>query len=132
MNCKHCESTNFKKNGNSYGKQRYLCKECKKTFFDTAPKYTKKDKHQAILMYLNNCGIRKIALFMGCSHTTIANWIRDAKRKLDKIIEEFEPNFSEKSDIIELDEIYTFVKKNKGERPYGLLILETRSVLLRL
>ena len=132
MKCKHCESKSFKKNGNCCGKQRYLCKECKKTFFDTPPKYTEKEKRQAILMYLNNCGIRKTALFVGCSHTTVANWIRDAKRELDKIIEEFEPNYSETPDVIELDEIYTFIEKNKGGQPFGLLTLGTQNVLLRL
>ena len=33
MTCTNCiYSKNFKKNGNSYGKQRYMCKDCKKSF----------------------------------------------------------------------------------------------------
>jgi hypothetical protein len=30
--CPHCESTNINKNGTIEGKQRYKCKDCKKTF----------------------------------------------------------------------------------------------------
>ncbi|VYS92838.1 Uncharacterised protein [Campylobacter ureolyticus] len=28
--CPHCKSTHFKKNGTTYGKQRYICNDCKK------------------------------------------------------------------------------------------------------
>ena len=68
------------------------------------------------MMYTNNCGVRKTALFIGCSATTIVNWVREAKYKIDKIVEESEPNYSETPDVIELDEIYTFVRKNETEQ----------------
>jgi hypothetical protein len=42
------------------------------------------------------------------------------------------PLYEQVPDVVELDEIYTFVKKNETECPFGLLILETKSVLLRL
>ena len=58
-------SCKIKKNGKSLGKQRYRCKECGKTFFDTKPKFTEELKQKAILMYLNNVGVRKTAMFMG-------------------------------------------------------------------
>jgi transposase-like protein len=83
-------------------------------------------------MYLNNCGIRKTALFIGCSRTTVMNWVRDAKHQLDEILKDYEPNYSDQPDIIEFDEIYTYVKKNKCGSSFGLLILGTQSVLLRL
>jgi transposase-like protein len=83
-------------------------------------------------MYLNNCGIRKTALFIGCSRTTVMNWVRDAKHQLDEILKDFEPNYSEQPDIIEFDEIYTYVQKNRGASSFGLLTLGTQSVLLRL
>ena len=115
MECNKCGSEKVKKNGKSLGKQRYQCKECGKTFFDTEPKYGKAIKRKAILMYLNNVGIRKTALFIGCSRTTVSNWVKEAKQKLDKKLYEFNPNYCEKNDIIELDEIYTFIKKNESE-----------------
>jgi transposase-like protein len=111
MECKKCKSEKVNKNGKRHKKQRYMCKECGATFKDTAEKYTREDKKRALLMYTNNCGVRKTALFIGCSPTTILNWVREAKRELDKMIEERDPNYSETPDIIELDEIYTIVQK---------------------
>jgi len=116
MECKKCKSEKVKRNGKRHNKQRYMCQECGKTFNETGAKYTEEDKKRALMMYTNNCGVRKTAKFIGCSPTTIVNWVREAKRKIDKEIEKSEPNYSETPDIIELDEIYTFVKKNETER----------------
>lgn len=54
-----------------------MCKECGKTFFKTFPKFSEETKNKAILMYVNNVGVRKIALFIGCSRTTISNWVKN-------------------------------------------------------
>ncbi len=132
MECKRCGSNKINKNGNSLGKQRYICKECGKTFFDTEPKFSEETKRKAILMYLNNVGVRKTALFIGCSRTTISKWVKKAKGQLDEMLKDFEPNYSENADIIELDEIYTYVKKNSTGQSYGLLILDSKSVLLHI
>ncbi len=34
LGCLHCDSTTVKKNGKYLGRQRYLCKDCGKTFND--------------------------------------------------------------------------------------------------
>ena len=68
-------------------------------------------------------------MFIGCSRTTVTNWVKKAKEKLDKKLKKFEPNYSQETDIIELDEIYTYVQKNKKEQSYGLLILDSKNVL---
>ena len=73
--------------------------------FDTKPKFSEELKQKAILMHLNNVGVRKTAMFMVCSRTTIMNWVKKAKEKLDKELKKFAPNYSKKTDIIELDEI---------------------------
>jgi transposase-like protein len=83
-------------------------------------------------MYLNNVGIRKCALFIGCSPQTIANWVANAAKILKGWIDERNALKEETPDIIELDEIYTFVQKKGGKRSYGLLILEMQNVLLRI
>ena len=84
MECKCCESWKIKKNGKSLEKQRYRCKECGKTFFDTKPKFSEELKKKAILMYLNNVGVRKTTMLIGCSRTTIKNWVKKANEKSDK------------------------------------------------
>ena len=120
------------KNGKNLGKQRYKFKECGKTFFDAKTKFSEELKQKAILMYLNNVGVRKTAMFIGCSRTTVTNWVKKAKEKLDKKLKKFDPNYSKKTDIIELDEIYTYVQKNKKEQSYGLLTLDSKNVLLHI
>jgi len=110
MKCRHCKSRNTRKNGKTKGKQRYLCKDCGRTFAGKPPKFSEKTKQKAIVMYLNNVGIRKIALFLECSPATVLYWIRQKHRKLT-----VSPEISTDKDIIEFDEIYTYcAKKNKG------------------
>ena len=110
MKCRHCRSTNTRKNGKTKGKQRYLCKDCGRTFAGKPPKFSANTKQQAILMYLNNVGIRKIALFLDCSPATVLYWIRQKHDKLKN-----SPDLSESADIIELDEIYTYCAQKNRE-----------------
>ena len=97
-----------------------------------APKFSEETKRLALLMYLNSVGIRKTALFLEASRTTVLNWIKQKHEILKSLLEDFEPDASETADIIEMDEIYTFVKKNSAGRSFGLLSLGEKSVLLRL
>lgn len=54
-------------------------------------------------------------MLTGCSRTTITNWVKKAKEKLDEELKKFKTNYSQKADIIALDEIgiYAYVQKNK-------------------
>ena len=130
--CPHCQSNKVRKNGKNRGTQRMLCTNCGKTFPQKPKRYTKEDKYKALMMYLNNVGIRKIALFFGVSATAVLKWIKNAHVLLQELLANFNPLVSEKADIIELDEIYTYVKKRKIEQSYGLLILDDKCVLLHL
>ena len=130
--CPHCKSDKVRKNGKNRGTQRMLCSVCGKTFPLEPKRYTKEDKYKALMMYLNNVGIRKIALFFGVSAPAVLKWIKNAHELLQELLESFNPLVSDKADIIELDEIYTYVKKRKIEQSYGLLILGDKSVLLHL
>jgi len=132
MNCKHCGNEKIRKNGTNLGIQRYKCNSCGRTFGAQPPKFSKETKQQAILMYLNNVGIRKIALFVGASPPAILKWIKQKHIILQGLIQNFQPEISENADIIELDEIYTFVQKNGNGQSFGLLTLDRKSALLRL
>ena len=65
-------------------------------------------------MYLNNVGIRKVALILGASFGAVSKWIRNAHKLLQELLNNFNPLVSEKTDTIELDEMYTYVKKKKN------------------
>ena len=83
-------------------------------------------------MYLNNTGIRKITLFFEVSTPAVLHWIKNAHKLLKELLEYFNPLVSEKTDIIELDEVRTYVKKRKIEQSYGLFTLSGKSVLLHI
>jgi transposase-like protein len=62
-------------------------------------------------MVLNNVGIRKITLFLGLNPSTVLSWVRRRHTGLAAMLEKSDPAHTEKTDLIEMDEIYTFVKK---------------------
>ena len=132
MNCKHCGSEKTRKNGVSRGYQRHKCNTCGRTFSGTPEKFSKETKRMAVWMTLNGVGIRKTALLLKTSHVNVLNWMKKAHELMLDSLEKSNANYSEEVDIIELDEIYTFVKKRGGDARYGLLILDGKSVLLRL
>ena len=115
MECKKCKSKHTRKHGTTQiGTQRYRCNNCGKTFTFTEPKFSNAIKAVAVKMYLNNVGFRKIALFVGASHQAVQNWVRAAHISLENRTDGLLDEMTERPDIIELDEIYTYVKKTKS------------------
>jgi len=134
MQCTRCGSREYVKNGKFNGHQRYLCKKCNRTFSDKVRKYTYDDKEKCIEMYLDNSGIRICARRMKCSPSLVIRWIKEFAGKLRANIESAVDKLPDNQlpDIIEMDEIYTRVKKGLIKSKYGLLILETEVKLLRM
>jgi hypothetical protein len=63
-------------------------------------------------MRLNNVGIRKIARFTGASPASVIKWIRAAHQQLARCLHQVADEVEhQEPDIIEMDEIYTCVKK---------------------
>jgi hypothetical protein len=64
----------------------------------------------------------------------VVRWIREFAVNLRRKLEKAQADFPADKipDVIEMDEIYTRVKKGEIEFPYGLLILGTEVKLLRL
>jgi transposase-like protein len=84
-------------------------------------------------MCLNNVGIRKAALFMGCSSSMPVRWVREFAENLRRQLAHANNVLDEKiPDIIEMDEIYTRIKKGAINCPYGLLILDNEVRLLHM
>ena len=82
-------------------------------------------------MYLNNVGIRKAAKFMRCSPSLLVRWVREFAKNLRLQLKEADTKLETGiPDIIEMDEIYTRVKKGAIEYRYGLLILGNEVRLL--
>lgn len=132
--CTHCGSFNFVKNGSYNGVQRYKCCNCLCYFSSKPRKFSYDDKSRALDMYLNNVGIRKIARFMGCSSPLILKWIREAAHNLRQEVERASESMKLNMlpTVVEMDEIYTIVKKRSIVPSYGLLIAEGQVRLLHI
>ena len=134
--CRHCGSERIIKTGHRDGQQKWRCKDCGKFQgeVDRREKYTEKERQTAIDLYLERCGFRRIARILSgifnrhVCYQTVIQWIKkEAKR-----IENLEPKKEENIQILEMDELYTYIKKNQIKSEFGLLSIGTGFVLLRL
>ena len=135
MNCKFCESKKVTKNGYSRGVQRYRCKRCGKNCISGdkrgSQKYPAETKNMVIKMYLNNCGLRRISAIINIPLTTVFSWVKMAGQIVDKMVKD-KKHEKEKIEILEMDELYTYIKKKKTKYEYGLLLIGTDSKMLHL
>jgi transposase-like protein len=112
MHCRHCESTDLIKRGSKGGYQRYMCRDCGRYGTDRAPKFSAETKAMAIQMYMNSMGIRAIGRVLKASPATVLNWIRKEHAALQVQQAGKSPLYTGAPDIIEMDEIYTYIQKN--------------------
>ena len=129
--CKGCKSEAIVKNGKQDGVQRYKCNSCGSVFRGKEAKYSSDFKLEAIMMYINSMGIRAIARVKKVHNSVISIWIKQmgqvAKEAFYEKIKEVQPS---DISIMELDELFTYVKKKKIKRMYLVLLTETGSELL--
>lgn len=107
--CIHCNSKCVK-NGSAYGKQRYLCKSCKKTFVDsyTYQAYST-DTNCNIKEHLKEgCGIRNIARLLKLSTTTVLKRILQIAKDISKPMILMGQEY-------ELDELCTYVRAKEHQ-----------------
>jgi hypothetical protein len=75
-------------------------------------------KKDALILYLEGLGFRSIGRVLHVSHVTVFNWIKAFGEKLDE--------FRNQSGIqvIELDEVHTYIGQKKTIAGFGLLLVE--------
>jgi transposase-like protein len=129
--CKKCKSKDIVKNGNQDEVQRYKCKTCGSVFRGKDAKYSSEFKLEAIMMYINSMGIRAIARVKKVHNSVVSLWIKQmgevVKSAFHEKINEIQPSHI---NILELDELFTYVKKKKIRRIYLVLSTETALELL--
>lgn len=144
LKCKYCNSNRINKMGILNGKQRYLCRDCKRTFregIDKRMKHTEEQKMKVIKMYLENMGIRSIERLEKIHNSVISYWIRQFGKIIkERVMKENENNnnnipndikeIKKEIEILEGDEIVTYIKKKlKATKDnkisgYGYLLTE--------
>ena len=112
MRCPQCEGTDLIKRGKKAGHQRYVCRSCGRYCTDSQPKFSAQTKAMAIEMYMNSMGIRAIGRVLGASPAAVLKWIRKEHAALRHKLAQAAPPQTGTADIIEMDEIYTYVQKN--------------------
>lgn len=105
--CPKCTSTNIRKDGKVNGKQRWLCKDCTYHFSVMHIGKPSKLKEDAIKLYLEGLGFRAIGRFLGVSHVSVFNWVKEAGTKLDNL------ESSSEIAVIELDEMHSYIGTKK-------------------
>ena len=115
--CRHCGSERIIKTGHRDGQQKWRCKDCKKFQGerDRREKYSAKEREMALALYLEGCGFRRIARILSkmfeknFCYQTIILWIKKEAKKIDS------SNIEHKKEIqiLEMDELYTYIKKIK-------------------
>jgi transposase-like protein len=155
-NCKFCHSQNLVKYGKTNDSQRYLCKECERVQIngDLRSTHCNEAKKLAVILYLEGNGFRRIARILNqifkhskISFQIVHHWINSAGSFVEKEVARRKQNSSSNNKtelaVVEMDELYTYVKKNlvktkKQESEsviipeYGLLLIGTQVVCLSL
>jgi transposase len=137
--CPHCGAEHVVKNGTKYGKQRYVCRECRRTFQieeDERFKYTTEKRQKVLDAYLEGVGIRSIERLEKVSEPLILKWIKkfgkEVKKRIESNTESKEENkLKESIQMMEIDELCTYIKKNRkvveNILGYGLAQIETKT-----
>ena len=120
MTCKHCESKQVVMNGRSrHGNQRWLCRQCGKTFGESDKRRVDPQKRSSALQhYLEGVGQRATERLVGVSHNSIINWVHEAVK--GKALASVDPDDVE---WIEADEMWTYVAKKKMLAGSGGLLI---------
>ena len=117
MECKKCGSSENVKNGKRGDYQCYKCKNC-------GFQYTREDsrgrseaeRSKAIALYLLGLSMRVIAKLFNVNVTTILYWVRNFA------IENYTKPTPQGPIVVELDEMWHFIKSKKTSVGYGKLI----------
>jgi transposase-like protein len=123
MHCPKCLSSSFHKDGFVSGKQRYRCKRCDCRFTQAHKHgYDFEKKLDALRLYKEGCGFRRIGRLLRVSNVTVLNWIKAfGEEAKDHILSQ--PVDVQDMDVIILDELWHYTQKNSEKYGYGLLYL---------
>ena len=118
--CPKCGDVSRIKAGHLRGRQRYKCKGCGFYYSvafksDVRPAATRR---LALELYLEGLGFRAIGRILKVSNVTVLKWIRafgEAAQELQS------PKAVE---VMEVDELHTYVGNKKTTNGYGLLLID--------
>ena len=110
--CTKCQSERIVKNGKTKnGKQKYHCKACN-AYGTLSPtmQYTPERKAEILRAYHERASLRGIERTFGVARQTVAKWL---KEKADSLPEMPPLEEAQGDDVLELDELWSFVASKK-------------------
>ena len=117
LRCKGCGGEEQVKNGLMRGKQRYRGKACRPNFTDTPPRgMPLRMKVEAVLLYVSGLSMNRTAKLLGVSTPTVQAWI---ERFAEVYARKPEPEG--RAVVVELDEMWHYLKKNPASSGSGRL-----------
>ena|SRR6187399_1633416 len=116
--CPQCNASTLVKTGrNPSGSQRYVCKTCRHvtTLEPQRNGYASEVRAQALRLYLEGNGFRRIGRLLKVNHQSVANWVAAAAVQVPA-----PPPQPTESVVIELDELFTFIGQKKTKSTLSL------------
>ena len=118
MNCPKCKSEKNVKDGIIKGKQRFKCKDCSYRYTVEGRGKSNSMKKDALRLYLEGLGFRSIGRFLNVSHVAVFNWIKSFGKEAGEIRTDTDV------EVVELDEMHTYIHSKKTIVGYGLLLID--------
>ena len=75
-------------------------------------------KRDALILYLEGLGFRSIGRYLKISHVAVYNWIKSYGKKLEEL------KSDEVVQVVEIDELHTYIMSKKTTVGYGLLLID--------
>lgn len=126
--CPGCGSRDRNRDGMIRGRQRWRCKGCDKRY-SVARKSNERPpetRRMALELYLEGMGFRGIGRALKVSYVTVFGWIREYGQKAGEL------KSDDAIEVVELDELHTYVGNKKTTVGYGLLLIDLRNGSSRL
>ena len=123
MDCPRCGGGKSTKAGFAGNRQRFKCKKCN-YLYTVSEKSTAKPmalKRFALHLYLEGMGFRSIGRVLGVSNVSVLKWIRAFGKQAESIKTE------QSIDVVELDELHTYIGQKNVTAGYGLLLIDMGS-----
>jgi transposase len=124
--CPKCMHRHVVKAGKARGKQRWLCRGCGYQFTCTTPRGRPLwQKSLAVFLYCHGVSMNALGKMFGVWASTILTWIRQyAADHAEK------PVPSGKAIVLEVDEMWHFLKKNGTNSGSGRLLIVIQAASL--
>ena len=112
--CTKCQSENIVKNGmTKVGKPKYHCKACGAYgTLNPSVQYTPERKEEILRAYHERSSLRGLERTFGVARQTVAKWLKEKADALPLAK-------AETDDVLELDELGSFVESKKTNDGFG-------------